>query len=123
MKTTFTIAALSLASVLSFGASAANLVTNEQVASQNLQSVGTVSVSGIDGTPMISVMRCQRKRTSRAQPLTVSSKHVTTVTITPPLNCINNTVSGAAAPIRDMTAVMMLNPQVVGHNEEINHEN
>lgn len=51
MKTTFTIAALSLASVLSFGASAANLVTNEQVASQNLQSVGTISVSGIDGTP------------------------------------------------------------------------
>ncbi|MBK4726247.1 MULTISPECIES: peroxide/acid stress response protein YhcN [Erwiniaceae] len=52
MKTTFTIAALSLASVLSFGASAANLVTNEQVASQNLQSAGTVSVSGINGTPM-----------------------------------------------------------------------
>ncbi|MGR2856692.1 peroxide/acid stress response protein YhcN [Erwinia sp. 1181_3] len=52
MKTTFTIAALSLASVLSFGASAANLVTNEQVASQNLQSAGTASVSGINGTPM-----------------------------------------------------------------------
>lgn len=52
MKTTLTIAALSLASVLSFGASAANLVTNEQVASQNLQSVGTISVSGIDGSPM-----------------------------------------------------------------------
>jgi len=52
MKITFTIAALSLASVLSFGASAANLVTNEQVASQNLQSAGTVSVSGINGTPM-----------------------------------------------------------------------
>jgi len=52
MKTTFTIAALSLASVLSFGTSAANLVTNEQVASQNLQSAGTVSVSGINGTPM-----------------------------------------------------------------------
>lgn len=51
MKTTFTIAALSLASVLSFGASAANLVTSDQVASQNLQSIGTVSVSGIDGTP------------------------------------------------------------------------
>lgn len=51
MKTTITLAALSLASVLSFGASAANLVTNQQVASQNLQSVGTVSVSGINGTP------------------------------------------------------------------------
>lgn len=51
MKTTFTLAALGLASVLSFGASAAQLVTNEQVAQQNLQSVGTVSVSGIDGAP------------------------------------------------------------------------
>lgn len=52
MKTTFTIAALGLASVLSFGASAASLVTNDQVNSQNLQSVGTVSVSGINGTTM-----------------------------------------------------------------------
>ncbi|MBD8164673.1 peroxide/acid stress response protein YhcN [Erwinia persicina] len=52
MKTTFTVAALGLASVLSFGAAAANLVTNDQVASQNLQAVGTVSVSGIAGTPM-----------------------------------------------------------------------
>ncbi|MEI2265341.1 peroxide/acid stress response protein YhcN [Erwinia sp. CGal63] len=51
MKTTFAIAALSLASVLSFGASAANLVTDQQVASENLQSVGTISVSGIDGAP------------------------------------------------------------------------
>lgn len=52
MKTTFTIAALGLASVLSFGASAASLVTNDQVNNQNLQSVGTVSVSGINGTTM-----------------------------------------------------------------------
>ncbi|WP_338505515.1 peroxide/acid stress response protein YhcN [Erwinia aphidicola] len=48
MKTTFTIAALGLASVLSFGASAASLVTNDQVNNQN----GTVSVSGINGTTM-----------------------------------------------------------------------
>lgn len=52
MKTTFTIAALGLASVLSFGVSAASLVTNDQVNNQNLQSVGTVSVSGINGTTM-----------------------------------------------------------------------
>jgi hypothetical protein len=52
MKTTFTIAALGLASVISFGASAASLVTNDQVNNQNLQSVGTVSVSGINGTTM-----------------------------------------------------------------------
>lgn len=52
MKTTLTIAALSLASILSFGASAASLVTQDQVSTQNLQSVGTVSVSGINGTTM-----------------------------------------------------------------------
>lgn len=47
MKTT--IAALSLLSAVSFGASAAQLVTNDQVG--NLQSVGTITVSGIDGAP------------------------------------------------------------------------
>ncbi|MDW8847560.1 peroxide/acid stress response protein YhcN [Erwinia sp. MMLR14_017] len=51
MKTKFAIAVLSLASVLSFGASAANLVTDQQATEQNLQSMGTVSVSGIDGAP------------------------------------------------------------------------
>ena len=52
MKTTFTVAALGLASVLSFGAAAANLVTNDQFAIEKLQAVCTVSVSGIAGTPM-----------------------------------------------------------------------
>lgn len=52
MKTSIAIAALGLASVLSFGASAANLVTSEQVANENLQSVGTISVSGLDSSPM-----------------------------------------------------------------------
>lgn len=51
MKMTFTLATLGLASVLSFGASAASLVTDQQVASENLQSMGTISVSGIDGAP------------------------------------------------------------------------
>lgn len=51
MKTKLAIAVLSLASVLSFGASAANLVTDQQASSQNLQSMGTISVSGIDGAP------------------------------------------------------------------------
>lgn len=50
MKMKFAIAALS-ASLLTFGASAADLVTDQQVASENLQSIGTISVSGIDGAP------------------------------------------------------------------------
>lgn len=42
--------ALSLLSTLSFGAFAAQSVNADQA--QNLQSVGTVSVSGIGGSPM-----------------------------------------------------------------------
>ncbi|MFH8135248.1 YdgH/BhsA/McbA-like domain containing protein [Pantoea osteomyelitidis] len=50
MKTKFAIAALSLASVLSCGANAASLVSNEQAQNSNLQSMNqTISVSGNDG--------------------------------------------------------------------------
>lgn len=44
-----TLAALSLLSVVSFGASAATLITNDQA--NNLQSAGTITVSGITGAP------------------------------------------------------------------------
>ncbi|MFJ2999113.1 MULTISPECIES: peroxide/acid stress response protein YhcN [Enterobacterales] len=47
MKTT--LAALSLLSVVSFGASAATLITNDQA--DTLQSAGTITVSGITGAP------------------------------------------------------------------------
>lgn len=47
MKTT--IAALSLLSAVSFGASAANLVNDAQAS--DLKSVGTISVSGVTGAP------------------------------------------------------------------------
>ncbi|TFZ53133.1 peroxide/acid stress response protein YhcN [Serratia proteamaculans] len=47
MKTT--LAALGLLSVVSFGASAAALITNDQAT--NLQSVGTITASGITGAP------------------------------------------------------------------------
>lgn len=50
MKTKLAIAIVGLASVLSFGASAANLVSNEQADQMNLQPLNqTISVSGIDG--------------------------------------------------------------------------
>ncbi|EOC1557126.1 peroxide/acid stress response protein YhcN [Cronobacter sakazakii] len=51
MKTTFTIAALGLSSVLSFGASAAVQQVNAQQA-QNLQPMGSVSVTQLSGSPM-----------------------------------------------------------------------
>lgn len=47
MKTT--LVALSLLSAVSFGASAANLVTDAQTS--NLQSVGTITASGVGGAP------------------------------------------------------------------------
>jgi hypothetical protein len=47
MKTT--LVALSLLSVVSFGASAAALITSDQA--NNLQSAGTITVSGITGAP------------------------------------------------------------------------
>lgn len=49
MKIKTTIAVLGLLSTVAFGASAAQLVTDEQV--QNLQSAGTISVSGVNGVP------------------------------------------------------------------------
>jgi hypothetical protein len=51
MKTKFIIATLGLASVLSFGASAAVQQVNADQA-QNLQSMGSVSVSQVSGSPM-----------------------------------------------------------------------
>lgn len=45
-----TLAAVSLLSTLSFGAFAAESVNADQA--QNLQSVGTISVSGVAGSPM-----------------------------------------------------------------------
>lgn len=49
MKIKTTIAVLGLLSTVAFGASAAQLVTNDQV--QNLQSAGTITVSGVNGVP------------------------------------------------------------------------
>ncbi|MBV4367034.1 peroxide/acid stress response protein YhcN [Erwinia sp. BNK-24-b] len=50
MKVKTTIAALSVLSALSFGAFAADSVNTEQA--QNMQAMGTVSVSGVSAAPM-----------------------------------------------------------------------
>jgi hypothetical protein len=49
MKIITAIAALSLLSAVSFGSSAAQLISNQQA--ENLRPMGVISVSGIDGTP------------------------------------------------------------------------
>ncbi|WJD49910.1 MULTISPECIES: peroxide/acid stress response protein YhcN [unclassified Enterobacter] len=50
MKIKTTVAALSILSVLSFGASAANVIGSDQA--QARQSIGTVSVGGVNSSPM-----------------------------------------------------------------------
>ncbi|WP_067710252.1 peroxide/acid stress response protein YhcN [Erwinia sp. ErVv1] len=50
MKITKAVVAMTLLSAFSFGASAAELINSEQA--QNLQAVGTITVSGVAGTPM-----------------------------------------------------------------------
>ena len=50
MKRNIIIASLGLASLITFGASAATLVTNDQAS--NLQPMGTISVSQVAGVPM-----------------------------------------------------------------------
>ncbi|AVJ15981.1 peroxide/acid stress response protein YhcN [Serratia rhizosphaerae] len=49
MNMKFSIAAMALLSAVSFGASAATLVSNEQAST--LQSVGTVTAAGVAGSP------------------------------------------------------------------------
>ncbi|MBB3324754.1 MULTISPECIES: peroxide/acid stress response protein YhcN [Atlantibacter] len=51
MKTTFTLAAVTLASLMTFGANAAVHQVNAQDA-QNLQSLGTISVTQHGSSPM-----------------------------------------------------------------------
>lgn len=48
MKTKTTIAALSILSVLSFSTLAAQSISTEQA--KTMQSIGTISVNGVDGT-------------------------------------------------------------------------
>ncbi|MEG3110459.1 MULTISPECIES: peroxide/acid stress response protein YhcN [Pantoea] len=50
MKIKATIATVSLLSVIAFGASAAQLVTEQQA--QNMQPAGTITISGTAGAPM-----------------------------------------------------------------------
>ena len=71
MKTKLIIATLGLASVLSFGASAAVQQVNAEQA-QNLQSMGSVSVTSITGSPMDIVTIWQQKLKKRAPAATAS---------------------------------------------------
>ena len=72
MKTNIIIATLGLASVLSFGASAAVQQVNADQA-QSLQSMGSVSVSQVSGSPM----DIRRELAAKAEKAGASSYRVT----------------------------------------------
>ncbi|ATG02677.1 MULTISPECIES: peroxide/acid stress response protein YhcN [Lelliottia] len=75
MKTKLIIATLGLASVLSFGASAAAHLVNSDEA-QNLQSMGSVSVTSIGGAPM----DIRQELAAKAEKAGASSYRVTELT-------------------------------------------
>ncbi len=90
MKIKTTIAALSILSTLSFGASAAEYVS--AAGAQNLQSVGTVSVSGVAGAPSDIRQQLSEKADQHGAKAFVLSRLTTMATITPPLSCTNKSV-------------------------------
>ena len=86
MKRAMIIASLGLASLLSFGASAAVQQVNAEQA-QNLQSMGTISVSQVGSAPMD--MRQELAAKAEKEGATVLLKHVPAIAGTPPLSCTN----------------------------------
>lgn len=88
MKSAIIIASTGLASVLSFGANAAvNQVNAEQA--QNLQSMGTVSVSQVGSAPMDMRQNWRLKLKKKAPAATVLLKPVPAITGTLRLSCTN----------------------------------
>ncbi len=92
MKTTLTFAALSLASLLSFGAHAASPVTNQQAQEMNLQPLNqTITVSGIDGDQTNVRQVLSQRQMPRVRVTIASLKIIATIRSTLPLNFISNT--------------------------------
>lgn len=88
MKRSMIIASLGLASVLSFGASAAVHQVNAEQA-QNLQSMGTISVSQVAAPRWICAMNWRLKPKKKAQAATVLLKPVPAIAGTLQLSCTN----------------------------------
>lgn len=88
MKIKSTVAALSVLSVLSFGAFAADSINVDQA--QSRQAIGTVSVGAVGTSPMdMHEMLNKKKRKNRVRHPIASSKRVLVTTGTPPLSCTN----------------------------------
>ena len=87
MKIKTTVAALSILSVLSFGAFAAGLY--QQRTGSGRQAIGTVSVGAVSSSPMDMHEMLNKKRRKKVLLLIALLKHVPVTTGTQRLNCIN----------------------------------
>lgn len=87
MKIKTTVAALSILSVLSFGAFAADSINSEQA--QGRQAIGTVSVGAVSSSPMDMHEMLNKKHKKKVLLPTALLKHVPVTTGTQRLNFIN----------------------------------
>jgi uncharacterized protein involved in high-affinity Fe2+ transport len=87
MKIKTTVAALSILSVLSFGAFAADSINSEQA--QGRQAIGTVSVGAVSSSPMDMHEMLNKKHKKKVLLLIALLKHVPVTTGTQRLNFIN----------------------------------
>ena len=108
MKRAMIIASLGTASLLSFGASAAVQQVNAEQA-QNLQSMGTISVSRVV-RQWTCVRNWRLKPRKKAPAATVLLKHVPAIAGTPPLSCTNKPSSSYFDDLPPAGAFML-----VGH--------
>lgn len=87
MKIKTTVATLSILSVLSFGAFAAEPISAEQA--QNREAIGSVSVSAIGSSPMDMNAMLSKKADEQGATATTLPKRVAAATGTPLPNCTN----------------------------------
>ncbi len=93
MKMKTTVAALSVLSVLSFGAFAADSINANQA--QNREAIGTVSVSGVASSPMDMREMLNKKAEEKGHQPIRSLKHVAAILGTPRPNCTNKPSSSS----------------------------
>jgi uncharacterized protein involved in high-affinity Fe2+ transport len=89
MKIKTTVAALSILSVLSFGAFAADSINSDQA--QGRQSIGTISVGAVSSSPMDMHEMLNKKLRKKVRLLIASSKPVPVTTGTLRQSFINKT--------------------------------
>lgn len=87
MKIKTTVAAISILSVVSFGAFAADIINSEQACGR--EAIGTVSVGAVASSPMDMHEMLNKKRRKKGLLLTALLKPALATTGMPLLSCIN----------------------------------